>query len=71
MIIVVKFPFAGGPGCGKGTVVQNLAAVFNFKFIGAQHVILKNISKKLHIPGNKENDFFNYFACGGRSSAFI
>eukprot|EP00794_Sanderia_malayensis_P016986 gene16986-18698_t len=39
----------GGPGCRKGNVVHNLITMFNFRFIGAEHIILKNVAEKLNI----------------------
>lgn len=37
----------GGPGSGKGTVVNNLVDLFNFRFVCGEDLIMENLSKAL------------------------
>ena len=37
----------GGPGSGKGTVVNNLVDMFKFRFVCGEDLIMENLSKKL------------------------
>jgi len=37
----------GGPGSGKGTVVNNLVEMYNFRFICGEDLILEKLSEKL------------------------
>lgn len=37
----------GGPGSGKGTIVNNLVDMFNFRFICGEDLIIENLSQKM------------------------
>ena len=41
---------SGGPGSGKGTIVNNLVDMFNFRFICGEDLIMENLSQKM-LPG--------------------
>jgi len=37
----------GGPGSGKGTIVNNLVDMFNFRFLCGEDLIMESLSKKM------------------------
>ena len=41
---------AGGPGSGKGTIVNNLVEMYNFRFVCGEDLILENLTKTLLPP---------------------
>ena len=41
------FPLLGGPGSGKGTIVNNLVEMYNFRFVCGEDLILEKLSGTL------------------------
>ena len=53
----------GGPGSGKGTIVNNLVDMFNFRFICGEDLIMENLSQKMLPEGTVNFKFLilNFF----------